>query len=169
MKNHKAKVLFAMFVCAMAGKVMAYDAKINDIYYDFNGSEATVTFFEKNNNQNAYTGAVTIPATVTHEGTTYDVTSIGWWAFANCQGMTSVSIPNSVTSIESSAFVWCSGLTSINIPSSVKSIGSYAFSKCKGLTSVAIPEGVDSIARWAFYECDALTSESLFNRLPVVG
>ena len=169
MKNHKAKVLFAMFVCAMAGKVMAYDAKINDIYYDFNGSEATVTFFEKNNNQNAYTGAVTIPATVTHEGTTYDVTSIGWWAFANCQGLTSVSIPNSVTSIESSAFVWCSGLTSINIPSSVKSIGSYAFSKCKGLTSVAIPEGVDSIARWAFYECDALTSVSLPASLKSVG
>lgn len=169
MKNHKAKVLFAMFVCAMAGRAMAYDAKIGDIYYDFSGSEATVTYFEKNNNQNAYKGDVVIPATVTHEGTTYNVTSIGWWAFANCQSMNSVSIPSSVTSIASSAFVWCSGLTSINIPSSVKTIGSYAFSKCKGLTSVVIPEGVTDIDRWAFYECDALTSVSLPASLESIG
>ena len=169
MKNHKAKVLFAMFVCAMAGRAMAYDAKIGDIYYDFSGSEATVTYFEKNNNQNAYKGDVVIPATVTHEGTTYNVTSIGWWAFANCQSMNSVSIPSSVTSIASSAFVWCSGLTSINIPSSVKTIGSYAFSKCKGLTSVVIPEGVTEIGDGAFYGCTYLKNLNLPASVQSIG
>ncbi len=169
MKNPKAKVLCAMFACLIAGNAMAYDAKVGDIYYDFSGTEATVTYFEKNNNQNAYTGAVNIPATVTHDGKTYNVTAIGWWAFANCQGMTSVTIPNSVDSIASSAFVWCTGLTSINIPSSVKTIGSYAFSKCSGLTSLVIPEGVQNIDKWAFYECDALTSVSLPASLKTVG
>lgn len=64
------------------------------------------------------------------------VTSIGYFAFASCTGLTSIEIPNSVTSIEDAAFYGCSGLTSIEIPNSVTTIGSSAFTDCTGLTSV---------------------------------
>ena len=67
------------------------------------------------------------------------VTSIGWCAFEDCSGLTSVTIPNSVTSIGSYAFRGCSGLTSVTIPNSVTSIGSFAFSGCSGLTKVIVP------------------------------
>ena len=46
---------------------------------------------------------------VVKEGTT----QIGYDAFSNCSGLTSVTIPNSVTSIGRSAFYGCKGLTSI--------------------------------------------------------
>ena len=59
-----------------------------------------------------------------------DVTSIGYSAFYNCSGLTSIVIPNSVTSIGDYAFWGCSGLTSITIPNSVTSIGEGAFSGC---------------------------------------
>ena len=49
-----------------------------------------------------------IPPTVTYNGTTYSVTSIGDWAFYECSHLTSIEIPNSVTSIGSSAFYNCS-------------------------------------------------------------
>ena len=55
------------------------------------------------------------------------VTSIGWCAFYNCSGLTSVTIPNSVTSIGWCAFYNCGGLTSVTIPDSVTSIGGDAF------------------------------------------
>ena len=64
------------------------------------------------------------------------VTSIGEYAFRNCSGLTSVTIPSSVTSIRYSAFWECSGLTSVTIPSSVMSIGPYAFDNCNNLTSM---------------------------------
>ena len=64
-------------------------------------------------------------------------TSIGYQAFYQCSGLTSVTIGNSVTSIDGSAFSDCSGLTSITIPDSVTSIGIYAFAG-SGLTSVII-------------------------------
>ena len=77
------------------------------------------------------------------------VTSIGDYAFFECSGLTSVTIPNSVTSIGSSAFDGCTGLTSVTIPNSVTSISGHAFHNTK-LKSVTIGAGVLSIRDDAF-------------------
>lgn len=78
------------------------------------------------------------------------VTNIGPYAFSYCRNLTSVDIPVGVTSIDTDVFYKCENLTNINIPSSVTSIGPYAFSHCSSLTSVNIPAGVTSIGRNAF-------------------
>ena len=59
-------------------------------------------------------GALVIPSSVSYGGTTYSVTSIGYEAFDDCSGLTSVTIPSSVTSIGVSAFYGCSRLTTPN-------------------------------------------------------
>ena len=64
------------------------------------------------------------------------VTSIGSYAFYDCDALTSVTIGNSVTSIGGWAFMDCSSLASVTIGNSVTSIGGYAFSGCSSLTSV---------------------------------
>ncbi len=102
--------------------------------------------------------AVSIPSSVTIEGGTFSVTSIGNEAFYYCNGLTSIEIPNSVTSIGNSAFYYCNGLTSIEIPNSVTSIGNSAFSFCNGLTSIEIPNSVTSIGNEAFSSCYGLES-----------
>ena len=85
--------------------------------------------------------------------------AIGYYAFEDCTGLTSVTIGNGVTSIGLEAFYNCSGLTgSLVIPDSVKSIGNWAFSGCSGLTgSLAIPDSVTSIGNGAFDGCSGLT------------
>ncbi len=87
-----------------------------------------------------------------------NITSIGRYAFYNCQTLQSVTIPASVTSIESGAFQSCSALTSITIPASVTSIGNYAFQSCSKLQTVTFAEGsqLQTIGNSAFENCNRL-------------
>ena len=69
------------------------------------------------------------------------VASISSDAFSSCNGLTSITIPDSVISIGVEAFSGCSGLTSITIPNSVVSIGVDAFRNCSGLEEIEVESG----------------------------
>ena len=144
-------LVLALLLPALA---TAHDFEVDSIYYNINGNEATVTFRTYDHSyypfSGGYSGSVVIPATVTYNGITYPVTSIGDQAFYNCRGLTSVDIPNSVTSIGRVVFYNCTGLTSIVIPNSVTAIGVQAFEDCTGLTSIDIPHSVTAIGGYAF-------------------
>jgi hypothetical protein len=71
----------------------------------------------------ARSGAVVIPASYNGK----PVTSIGNGAFRYCDGITSVTIPESITFIGSNAFDNCTGLTSIIIHARNAIISSSAF------------------------------------------
>ena len=160
------KETLLLFVLTLLSVVTASAQSVDGIYYNFDTStkQAKVA-----SNSQKYTGSVTIPATVTYNDVTYSVTSIGNYAFYNCTGLTSVTIPNSVTSIEECAFYQCSDLTSVTIGNSVTSIGNHAFYGCEGLTSVTIPNGVTSIGNSAFSGCKGLTSVTIPNSVTEIG
>lgn len=118
-------------------------------------------------------GTLTIPKTVNHGGTVYDVVGIGTGAFIYVSGTTVVlpdsitylgveafarygdkgtlTIPASVTDIASSCFYGCD-LTSISFEenSQLKSIGDKAFEKCYGLTELVLPDGVETLGKRLF-------------------
>ena len=90
-----------------AATASAHDFEVDGIYYNINSDGTSVSVTFEGSSYNYYSGAVTIPASVTYSGKTYSVTSIGNSAFYGCSGLTSVVIPNSVTSIGKSAFYGC--------------------------------------------------------------
>lgn len=97
------------------------------------------------------------------------VTTIGDWAFDGCDSLTSINIPNGVTTIEESAFGVCRFLTNINIPNSVATIGRRAFEWCISLTSINIPNSVTTIGNSAFEGCKSLTSINIPNNVNTIG
>ena len=97
------------------------------------------------------------------------VTTIGNYAFYDCDSLTSVTIPDSVTTIGYSAFADCSSLTSVTIPDSVTTIGKYAFEYCSSLTSITIPDSVTTIGGGAFYGCSSLTSVIIPDSVTTIG
>ncbi len=185
MKQQNIKLLLVLLLSMT--NMVAFADEVNGINYSFSGTEATVI-----SGSSKYSGNVVIPESVTYNGNTYSVTSIGerafygcsdltsitipnsvtsigGYAFRDCSGLTSITIPNSVTSIGNSAFYGCRGLTSITIPNSVTSIGNSAFDGCSSLTSVTIPNSVTSIESSAFYNCSGLTSVSIPNSVTSIG
>ena len=144
------KACFLRFVMITIGVLLplytyAYDVCINGIYYNLHTNNKTAEVAEE-----SYSGEVVIPSVITANAITYNVTSIGDYAFYNCSDLTSVAISNSVTSIGFNAFSGCSSLASVNIPNSVTFIDDNAFNNCSGLTSVTIPNSVTIIGRGAF-------------------
>ena len=164
-------LLFAAFATLAASAQTKVE--IDGIWYNLisKAKQAEVTYrgSSYNSYSNEYTGVVTIPATVTHNGVEYSVTSIGGSAFRDCSSLTAITLPESVTSIGSSAFSGCSSLTAITIPEGVTSIEFQAFWGCSSLTAITIPEGVTSIGLQAFWGCSSLTAINIPEGVTSIG
>lgn len=175
----KKKIFLLLTILIAIGQTaIAYDFSVvvpsgQKLYFKkLSGNYVAVTF--ENTGYPYYTtyptGDLVIPETVTYDDINYNISSIGSYAFYNCRGLTSVTIPDGVNSISYYAFNNCSGLSSIVIPNSVTSIESHAFQQCDGLSSVTLPASLNSIEEFAFSSCNGLTSiYSLASTPPAIG
>ena len=173
MKHFTLKKHLAALLLLLCGTVaMAHDFEVDGIYYNITDADARtveVTYEGDDYYSAKYDGSVTIPESVVYGVVTYNVTTIGEYAFYDCYVLTSITIPNSVTTIGNNAFMFCNGLTSITIPNSVTTIGDYAFKYCSGLTSITIGNSVTTIGQSAFYGCTGLTSITIPNSVTTIG
>lgn len=114
-------------------------------------------------------GNLTIPSTVEYNGTTFTVIAVQ--GFYGCDGLTSVTIPNTVRQIYRSAFANCTNLSSVSFAGSplLKVIGNSAFYKCTSLTSFNIPSSVTHIYDYAFNQSGLTSTLTLPYSLTVIG
>jgi len=100
---------------------------------------------------------LTIPKSIEYEGCEFAVTNIDNRAFAGCENLTDITIPDSVTSIGESAFDGCTSLVSVTLSKSITTIEYSTFFGCSSLTSIEIPKSVTTIVNFAFCNCTNLT------------
>lgn len=93
LKNFRQCLLAVLFI--VAAPLFAEGVTIDGINYSYDTSTRTAILTNGNN----CSGAVTIPESITVDGTNYSVTKIGFRTFNGCDGLTSVTIPNSVSHI----------------------------------------------------------------------
>lgn len=142
------------FVCAKA-----YDFSEGGIFY----TKTSATTVSVTSGDSKYTGDISVPATVTYDGTTYNVTEIGNGAFVDNTAVTSVSLPACITKIGNGSFNRCSAMTSFTVEANgtLTSIGQQAFDGCSALTTLILPSTVSYLGAGCFEDCASLSSFKL--------
>ena len=90
-------------------------------------------------------------------------------AFANCQNLRTVKLPEGIQSIGDYCFCNCYNLTSITIPESLSSLGSESLSNTS-ITEINMPEltNLTKISLKLFYNCSQLHTVTLCSSIEVI-
>lgn len=86
------------------------------------------------------------------------LTKISDGAFAGCEFLAELVIPESVKEIGKEAFKGCKSLQKVTLNKGLEEIGDSAFEDCDSLTEVYIPGTVKNVGYHAFLGCNALQS-----------
>ena len=97
------------------------------------------------------------------------VKSIGPSAFAYCDDLESVVLPEGLERIEADAFRGCMKLKRIALPRSLVFIGNEAFLGCISLQGGKFPKGIREIGEYAFAFCPSLREIILPNSIKTPG
>ena len=179
-------LLLALLLPVIAFADNVYDFEEGGIYYKIVNDEASVTYksFSYIDHdpyyESDYAGDVVIPASVTYDGKTYPVTSIGSCAFYRRRAVTSITIPSSITSIGWSAFFDCTELTRVTITdmtawcnidnnSNPLYYAQHLYLNDTEVTDLTIPDGITTIKDFAFAGCVCLTSVAIPNSVTSIG
>lgn len=119
----------------------AYDFKQGNLF--FTVTDATLLTCAVVNGDEAYTGDIIIPSTVSFKNRELKVTSIGN-TFSGSD-ITSIRLSSNIQKIDYFAFYGCTLLTKVIISSSVNKIGEYAFDKCYSLRQLIFEDGLSEL------------------------
>ena len=159
-------LLFAVLVlkgtCAYAQKVF-----VDSVYYTLDNTAMTAQIAVQSSS--TAVGDIVITDTVTYEGANYAVTSMADDAFADCNQLTSIVLPQTLRNLGKNAFLRCTNLTSCIIPdSTITEIPFEAFWKA-GLIEFRVPEGVTYIEQRSFEQMPNLQRVKLANSVKKVS
>ena len=167
------KVLSILVVCCLLVALLpaAVTAETyGDLTYSVSGGKATITGCDP-----SATGAVTIPATIAG----YPVTTVATSAFADCAGITAITIGKNVTTIGNSAFSGCTGLETIAVDAGnlvyiaagnclIEKSSKTLIAGCKNST-IPVDGSVTAIGTMAFYNCTGLAEIVIPDTVKTVG
>lgn len=134
------KVLFSLGAALLCtAQAMAYEFN-----YTLNEADNTAEIIAAGDVVDLYTGDVEIPATIVVDGQSYTVTSIGMYAFQNCD-ITSVKLPATIKELKNGAFFGCTDLAEVELNQGLEKLNYDVFASTKSLKSIVIPGTVKNL------------------------
>lgn len=178
MKGHIYKYYVLLMSVLLPLAAAGYDFEQDGIYYTVGGDSATVTAGDS-----PYSGFVTIPEAVTHDGCTYPVTAIGGASFRDCKALTGITIPATVATISDYAFLRCTSLQEVHISdlaawcetsfldetSNPCYYAHHLYLNDKEITTLTIPDSVTTVGQFSFIGCSSLDSVHIPASVTAIG
>ena len=90
------------------------------------------------------------------------ITKIEGWAFAKCENLESVKLPESLKSLDWQIFLGCERLTNINIPHNLAYLNN-GFLEQTGIEEIIIPENIQKFIGSEFRLCKSLKKAFIYN------
>ena len=141
--------------------------QVGDLFYKFTGNAAELIGYSSTTD---WASLTSLPDTVTYNGNTYTVTSIGVNAFNGAgANLIATSLPSGVTYIGNQAFRGCTNLALTSLPEGLTSTGYSAFSGCTNLALTSLPSGLTTLANRLFENCTNLALTSLPSGVTSIG
>ena len=99
------------------------------------------------------------------------LTYIGYEAFYDCDGLTSVTIAGNITSDNMGGYLFysCDKLEEVIIEEGITAISYEMFEYCNRLSKLTLPQSLTSIGSNAFYNCYSLSDIPLPSKLQTIG
>ena len=140
--NYYQRMQYQVYPDPEGAAAQPYDFEESGLCYNRVGDGVEVV--RKDIMPDCYSGIITIPETVTHDGETLTVTSIASHAFMDCTGITEATLPATLTTIGADAFYNCSAMKTLRNVGKNKFICKDAFADCDSLGAVYI----DDLESW---------------------
>ena len=110
---------------------------------------------------------VIIPENVTSIGDAGNIVSDG--TFYGCTSLEEIKLPSKLTKIGSGAFAKCNKLKTIVIPDLVTTLGDYSFYDCSKMTDVTFGKNVNKLGACAFEHCLGLKEFEIPSTVTTLG
>lgn len=160
-KKNQICLLFVAFLLLKGACAYAQRVFIDSVYYTLDTTAMTAQIAVQSSS--TAVGDIVINDTVMYEGANYAVTSMADDAFAYCNQLTSIVLPQTLRNLGKNVFLSCTRLTSCIIPdSTITEIPFEAFLKA-GLIEFRVPEGVTYIEQRSFEQMPNLLRVHLAN------
>ena len=98
-----------------------------------------------------------------------NVTKIGEACFGGCEDATSLTLSKNMTSIPDNAFVQCQSLKKIVIPDNITELGVQCFAACTSATKLTLSKNITVIPEGAFASCASLHEIVIPDHITEIG
>lgn len=112
-----------------------------------------------------YQGSLVIPEKIAG----LPVTAVGDHAFDRCEGITSITMPDTITAVGDYSFSRCVNVSSIKFSKNLKEAGTCAFQDCSKLKDLVLPDKLEAVSDNMFWLSKSLETVYIPKSVTYIG
>ncbi len=150
-----------IYSIAKSVKITQYSFQEDGLYYNVLSEEDGTVELTYNGTMGSYSGDITIPDHVLHNGKRYTVVRIGDDTFRQCEELVAIVMPQTLQSLGNNVFMGSNKLATLSFPDNISEMGDSVIRNCLSFRSVRMPSSMTYVPPYFFTGCWKLRSVHL--------